>query len=1439
MKKRIAASMLVFALCISLIQPLMCFAENPTLPDSKVIQSWKWEKVDSELRFNESEQQWELPVSPNVQEDELRDKFPTSVLATIVDNDTGGDISEEDNKDIPSQPNEDGENEDSQPQTAALELTWTVGDLSKLGDGENIIATATLPADYVLADGAAPLSITVLPYVEAVQMSAPLTCDWKKYEEYEEGAQDLSGTKINVFDYWTEADENGNVTEETRYNTDFLPYNKGTDEERYDWAFERFRRGINEGTPFKFSQQGYRNASPIEWEDYNIWTDGPNPHTGIVKRVLEGRYPTLAKLPGDFFDEISGKYWYDQEKDQRCCSLDYLFDPDIGHTGKAAYENANGLLQVDEDGYYYYDSTRNFAAFDGKNFRLYQKPAVPGNNTDATKSGQFFPFNTPDQVFRIENGQLTAKKPDGEEDPSNPMNRQSFINHYFGMTMTTRFAQKNGGKTYRGQETTYEFSGDDDVWVFIDDVLVADLGGIHDASKLSINFATGKVSVTGAADTTIRDQFKLAGHEGSEKDWKGNTFADDTYHTLRFFFMERGNNESNVKLKFNMVVIPESGIMKTDQFGNPIKDATFALYPAKVDADGNYAPTSKTSIWQGSTDEKGYLNLIDEETGGALTFEELSELGGSEYFILREESVPAGYRQNSDTYLHYDPDTDVTVSENEWQTGSHSQTMVTATLKNEIHKVNSEGEQEGKPLEPYENEEILKKGKIYAVVFRYMGDKAITSEDILEQTKESDWHPVVPDEKNEGWTVIEGGSSDEAIQQAIKKKPYGTELASDGSHKLKITGLPGDPNSYYHLWSKKLAAGQSAGQLLYTVNFYYVENDNYHRLDQEDFGRDFSVRLFIPNIKNYLVVHKVDGDDKSLNGAEFGLYEAKDVTVTENGYMINSGATPYDTVTTRELNQANGDPITGKGCAVFPSSGKKILEMGDYYLIETTAPAGYLGYPEAIHVIVDNSSVYVDAGTTNDGLTTSRYVGSLVHSMRQFAVDDKVDATLHDIKVQMQNTGHYEYVEGSAFTNNEDCDWSGWDDTASVENRKELHLNYKGKVNEFGSAYQSMTDEFRILGVEDEGWSQLYIRQCMDGKHSQLNSPKQDLGEQNLRNLFSTVMVAHVVNEPEGGSPDPGPDPSTVDVTVKKEWKLDDGGTRPDSVTVELLKDGEVDQTVTLNEANGWSYIWSGLSADYTWTVQEVNVPEGFTSTITQAGNVFVITNDDKPEEPGPEPSTVDVTVKKEWKLDDGGTRPDSVTVELLKDGEVDQTVTLNEANGWSYIWSGLSADYTWTVQEVNVPEGFTSTITQAGNVFVITNDDKPEEPGLDPSTVDLTVIKKWDDNGKKRPNSVEVTLYDGDTAVESVQLGKWNNWSHSWHDLDNHGRWKVIETNIPKGYVPSYSYQNGVVTITNTATLVQTGQLKWPIPVMGGLGLAFITYGFSVMLKKRKNEHD
>ncbi|MBQ7982070.1 MAG: Cna B-type domain-containing protein, partial [Clostridia bacterium] len=107
------------------------------------------------------------------------------------------------------------------------------------------------------------------------------------------------------------------------------------------------------------------------------------------------------------------------------------------------------------------------------------------------------------------------------------------------------------------------------------------------------------------------------------------------------------------------------------------------------------------------------------------------------------------------------------------------------------------------------------------------------------------------------------------------------------------------------------------------------------------------------------------------------------------------------------------------------------------------------------------------------------------------------------------------------------------------------------------------------------------------------------------------------------------------------------------------------------------------------------------------------------------------------------------------------------------------------------------------------------------------------------RPDRVAVTLYNGTEAVETVWLGEWNNWTYTWDELDGNGEWSVLETQIPSAYTPSYSVSGDVVTITNTASLIQTGQVMWPIPVFCVLGILLIGTGiFLAAGNRRRKSH-
>lgn len=266
----------------------------------------------------------------------------------------------------------------------------------------------------------------------------------------------------------------------------------------------------------------------------------------------------------------------------------------------------------------------------------------------------------------------------------------------------------------------------------------------------------------------------------------------------------------------------------------------------------------------------------------------------------------------------------------------------------------------------------------------------------------------------------------------------------------------------------------------------------------------------------------------------------------------------------------------------------------------------------------------------------------------------------------------------------------------------------------------------------------------------------------------------------------------TTSVSVQKVWKIDNGGTQPESVKVQLEKDGQpYGNPVTLSDKNGWKHEWKDLPLGFTWTVEEVDAPEGFTSYTNHYDNHFVITNDDVDTEQKPET----VNVRKVWVIDDGGERPDSVSVQLLRDGEpFGDPVTLNDANDWSYAWNDLESGHNWTVVELNVPDGFKATVSQSGDTFTIINDDTTEE------TTEIRANKEWTiDNGGTRADSVTVQLYcDGQPWGDPVTLSDSNDWTTLWEELPVGHSWSVVEINVPAGFTSSVTQEDGVITITN-----------------------------------------
>lgn len=246
---------------------------------------------------------------------------------------------------------------------------------------------------------------------------------------------------------------------------------------------------------------------------YNRYVgNGNGAYTGIVKTTL-AKETTLTKGYPAMADDKGSE------------SLDYLFG---GRSDSAVknYTPDGGLLTLGDDGYYGFDADSQYAAYDTTSNKFKLSPQSCVNQTDTPC---FTPFgNNSDE------------------------NRYSF-----GMNLGADFYMPKDGQV-NNQDMVFDFTGDDDVWVFIDGVLVLDLGGIHQALGGKINFHTGDITYDktqrygNRPAATITEAFANAG-----KTWDSTSY--ETHH-LSFFYLERGDGGSNCKISFNLPVKPSKAI---------------------------------------------------------------------------------------------------------------------------------------------------------------------------------------------------------------------------------------------------------------------------------------------------------------------------------------------------------------------------------------------------------------------------------------------------------------------------------------------------------------------------------------------------------------------------------------------------------------------------------------------------------------------------------------------------------------------------------------------------------------------------------------------------------------------------------------------------------------------------------------------------------------
>lgn len=397
--------------------------------------------------------------------------------------------------------------------------------------------------------------------------------------------------KVNTLRIYLTSDANNNCAGEVTQATK----NISVDLYNYDTETYNSSVGLDSNSLLLRSSWGNYKA-----DNYNIADEENNGHNascgktgifyGLVAPQLSGGN-IVFKKEAKFFDNA--------------------FDPMVG----TKYTGVNfEFLYNDQTKEYSYSSEKNHVHFDETTNTISQYKGTGPNTlpdgSDLTRYG-FFPFTD-------ENDNMT--------------------DYGFGMRMNVEFELTEDGTIDGTTPMTFHFSGDDDVWVFIDGKLALDLGGLHSRRGGTINFSDGTVTYDEVTykkgDETITTDVKAV--SGAKPDTAFLKNLEKGTHTLTMYYLERGGNDSNCEIKFNLLVVNREGTLEFEKIDSDTKQklsgVSFNLYD-----------TSEI------TNETEPIATAVSDAEGKVVFD-ISGLDVSKTYYLKETTAPFGYQKDDTVY---------------------------------------------------------------------------------------------------------------------------------------------------------------------------------------------------------------------------------------------------------------------------------------------------------------------------------------------------------------------------------------------------------------------------------------------------------------------------------------------------------------------------------------------------------------------------------------------------------------------------------------------------------------------------------------------------------------------------------------------------------------------------------------------------------------------